>query len=65
LYTSPDIIERTNKEDEMCRVFIPHGSTTPSHAWTTGVQFPAGAMMRFFFLATASIPTVGHTQPPI
>jgi len=34
-------------------------------AWTTGVQFPAGAMMEFFLFATASSAALGLTQQPI
>jgi hypothetical protein len=33
--------------------------------WTTGVQIPVGAMMRFFPFTTASRPALGPTQPPI
>jgi len=32
--------------------------------WTTGVQFPAGAMMGVFLFAAASIPALGPTHPP-
>jgi len=35
-----------------------------STSWTTGVQFPARAMMGFFHLATASRRALGPTQPP-
>jgi len=31
--------------------------------WTTGVQFPAGAMMRLSFFVTVSRPALGPTQP--
>jgi predicted thioesterase len=33
--------------------------------WTTGVRFPAEAMMKVFLLATAFIPSLETTQPPI
>jgi hypothetical protein len=33
--------------------------------WTTGVQFPARAMMGFFLFATMSRLALGSTQPPI
>jgi len=33
--------------------------------WTTGVQFPTGAVMVFFLLATTPRPTVGPAQPPL
>jgi hypothetical protein len=33
--------------------------------WTTGVQFPARAMMRIFLFATAFRPVLGPTQTPI
>jgi len=33
--------------------------------WTTGVQFPAQAMMGFFLFATASISALKPIQPPI
>jgi len=33
--------------------------------WMAGVHFPAGAMMGFLLVTTASRPTLGPTQPPI
>jgi hypothetical protein len=33
--------------------------------WTTGVQFPAQAMMKIFFFATASRLALKPIQPPI
>jgi len=33
--------------------------------WTNGVEFPAGATMGFFILATVSRPALGPTQPPV
>jgi hypothetical protein len=33
--------------------------------WMTGVRFPTGPMINLFFIATASIPVLGPTQPPI
>jgi hypothetical protein len=33
--------------------------------WTTGVQFPAGAGMGFYLIATASISALGPIQPPV
>jgi len=32
--------------------------------WTTGVQFPAGAMTESYIFATASRPVLGPTQSP-
>jgi hypothetical protein len=32
---------------------------------TTGVQFPTGAMMRYFPFATASQPALGPAEPPV
>jgi len=31
--------------------------------WTTGVQFPAGAVTGYFLFAIASRPALGPTQP--
>jgi len=33
--------------------------------WATCIQFPAGGIMTFFLLTTASRPVLGPTQPPI
>jgi len=33
--------------------------------WTSGIQFPARAMMRFLLFATAFRLALGPTEPPI
>jgi hypothetical protein len=56
----------------MCVVFFvnpgwesQYESRDKATGWTTGIRFPAGAMMGFLLFATATRPALGPTQPLI